>query len=609
MEDYIDVAIKSLTQQLVKESVNLFGKVTNETKRLFDKSLRLYFIRQKEKYANVKTILFGNTPMKLYDVFYPLNLRRKLDVLQTDKVENLFLETNFVSIIGSAGSGKSMLLKHLLLNSIIEKFGIPVLIELRYLNEYTGTIEDYIVEVIFDNQIPQDIKLLKKLLKNGRFIFFLDGFDEINSDTKENTIKQLDLFVNKNNKNKYILTSRPYTDIEFFPLFHNYFIQDLDGKKIEGFIKLQLKDQQEFAANIISSIQNTEKSYIKSFLSNPLLLSLYILTFQNNPDIPKKKYIYYRRVVQALFSEHDSKSKLGYSRERRSGLSQEDFEDVLKRFSILAFSNKKYVFDLDYILATLDIIKSKSINKGFDSHLLIGDLKVGLALWIEDGLYIQFAHKSLQEYFAALYVAELNIKQKAKVYLKMIDELGSKGEVRNFLAMCKEMDEIAYSKLFLIPVITKINSSLNLKRIDKLIAKYVAERFSAIGISEYSLTPYNWPGTSDPLKNITEIRPLFKDLDFFLWKQIDHIAKGQSGVKIKGWMLDGPEYISEEYGEENVYYLSMTPVQENIITYLKEQGIISYFEDIKRNLLKLQLSTNEFIKSSEKADDDIIDLI
>ncbi len=607
-EIVIETAIKSFIQQLVKESFSWFGKVTNETKRLFDKSLQEYFTKQTKRYSHVKTILNGNNPVYLYDIYFPLNLQRNVESINTEKISNLFVNTNFVTIFGSAGSGKSTLIKHLFINSIVEKYGIPILIELRYLNDYSGSVEDYITEVMFENQVSQNFDILKELLKAGKFIFFLDGFDELNNDIEGTIIKQLTSFLHKYNDNKYILTSRPYTNanVEFLPLFHNYQIETLGTEQVKKFIKLQLKNEDELSQKIIHSVENTSQRYIKSFLSNPLLLSLYILTFQSNPDIPHKKYIFYRRVVQALFTEHDSKSKLGYIRQRRSKLNQEQFEEVLKRFSFLTFFDIKYTFDLDYVLKTLEKIKSKLENCEFSSHFFIDDLKLSLALWVEEGNKIQFAHKSLQEYFVALFITDLNIEQKNTVYLKIIDILDSINEWSNFLSLCQEMDEISYSKLFLLPAINKVINSLSDDNDQELISKIVNESYSSIGISEYSLTPVHWGGKSNPLKQIREIKPLFQDLDTFLSERMNYIAQGND-VKTEGWMLGGHEYIYDNY--EAMYYLNLNPLPESIIIHLKEQGIIEIIEKVEKNLVKLRRSIEKFVEGAEKANDELIDMI
>lgn len=467
----LETAIKSFTQELIKESLNWFGKASDEVKQFYNKGLRVYLEKQKGKYAHIKTLLQGNTPVYLYDIYFPIDIAKKGKGIKTDKISNLFTDTNYITIVGGAGSGKSTLIKHLFLNSITEKYGIPILIELRYLNEYEGIIEDFIVEVIFENELSQNSNILERLLEKGKFIFFLDGFDEVSGEIKDSIIKQINSFINKYDKNKFILTSRPYANIEFLPLFHNCFIQSLSKDEVNKFVELQLKNQAELARKIIESIEGNPKKYIGSFLSNPLLLSLYILTFQSNSDIPNKKYIFYRRVVQALFSEHDSKSKLGYIRERKSKLSQESFEYVLKRFSFLSFFDKKFDFDLDYVLSKLKEIKNRLQGEKFSSQMFIDDLKLAVALWVEDGNKLKFAHKSLQEYFAALFIKDLKEEQKKVVYSKVAEGLKSMNEIDNFLSLCEEMDEIEYLKFFLIPTIDKAIENLKSGNLDEIIFK------------------------------------------------------------------------------------------------------------------------------------------
>jgi hypothetical protein len=390
------------------------------------------------------------------------------------------------------------------------------------------------------------------------------------------------------------------------PLFHNYQIETLNKDQVKQFIKLQLNNENELSQKIIESVENTDQSYITSFLSNPLLLSLYILTFQSNPDIPHKKYIFYRRVVQALFAEHDSKSKLGYIRQRKSKLNQERFEEVLKRFSFLAFFERKYTFDIDYVLKILDIIKSKSKNSEFSPQFFIEDLKLGVALWIEESNKIQFAHKSLQEYFAALFVADFNIDQKATIYSKIIDTLSSINEFSNFLSLCQEMDEISYSKSFLLPALDKIISSLSQNNDEELITNIVNESYSSIGVSDHSLTPWHYSGKSDPLKQIREIKPLFEELNTFLLKRMNYIAQ-ENNIQTEGWVQGGYEQIYTDF--EQMYYLSLTPLPENIMIHLKEQGIIELVRKVEENLVNLRRSIEETVKDAEKANDELIDMI
>ncbi len=300
-EILIDTAIKTFTSKILNESFAILGAISDEIAQLYKKEIDKYFLKQKNKCSRIKTLLRGNTPAYLYDIYFPINVVKQAKEVSTDKVSNLFADTNFITIIGSAGSGKSILIRHLFLSSIAEQYGIPILIELRYLNDYQETIENYIVEVIFENKLSQNRSILDRLLEKGRFVFFLDGFDEISGAKHELTIKQIGSFINKYDHNKYVLTSRPYANIEFLPLFHNCHMQALKKEEVSRFVELQLGNETELSRKIINSIETNPNTYLSSFLTNPLLLSLYVLTFQSNPDIPSKKYIFYRRVVQASF--------------------------------------------------------------------------------------------------------------------------------------------------------------------------------------------------------------------------------------------------------------------------------------------------------------------
>ena len=604
-EIIIETAIKTFVEELVKESFALFGTTSNEVVQFYNKGLRTYFSKQKDKYSHIKTLLQGNTPVYLYDIYFPINIQKDYKEISKSSASNLFEDTNFITIIGNAGSGKSTLVKHLFLNSIIEKYAIPILIELRYLNDYQEDIEKYISEIIFENQLSQNTSILERLLKNGKFVFFLDGFDELAGNIRENTIKQLGSFINKYDKNKFILTSRPYANIEFLPLFHNCFIQSLKKAEIRMFIELQLKREKELAQKIVESIENNPEKYISSFLSNPLLLSLYVLTFQSSSDVPNKKYIFYRRVIQSLFSEHDSKSKLGFVRERVSKLSQEKIEDVLKRFSFLTYFEKKFDFDLDYALSQLEKIKSKIQDDAFDSQSLIDDLKLAVALWIEDGNKIKFAHKSLQEYFAALFIKDLTESQKAFIYSKVIDSLSTMSEVDNFLSLCNEMDEIEYTRLFLLPSIQKAIENFTSANLDNdLISRVVKQTYSSLAVTESGQPYHYW--SYYPLRKIREIDSVLERLYRFLSDRMDGIAIGNE-VQVTGW--SGGHYEWTGNVEESVWYLDLNPVPDEIIQHLKNKGILDVLRDTVNELLKMKESKEKFVRNSEKANDELIDMI
>ncbi len=483
-EKMLEIMVTSFTNSLLEESEKIlstmYNKGSDEIKQFIGTDIKNYLTKQKENYSHVKTLLRGNTPTFLYEIYYPLKLKSGKKIISTDSISNIFDDNNYITIIGDAGSGKSTLIKHLFLNSISEKYKIPLLIELRYLNNNSVDLEEYVKKIIDKNKISVNLDIMERYLSKGKFVFFLDGYDELDSKTKESATKQLNEFIKKYDKNNYILTSRPYSDIEHFPLFHNLYMKDLsltDGE-IKGFIYKQLNSEKELADKIIKSIEQGKLKYIKSFLKNPLLLTLYILTFQSYASIPDKKYIFYRRVINALFSEHDSKTKLGFVREKLCGLNQEEFENILKVFSFISYFDGRISFDYDYVTSTLKTIKSKYKNINFDNNKFIVDLKSSIALWVEDNGVMSFAHRSLQEYFAALFIKELQSEANEKVYNKIKNEIGAVinynnlirrreigagiQELDNLLNLLFEMDEFNYHKNYYLPNLFYIKNYFDL---------------------------------------------------------------------------------------------------------------------------------------------------
>lgn len=470
-EKITETIITSLIKELISSSKSIVKGIEQETKHLFNIGLNTYLSKQNDKYSTIKTLLRGNTPIYIYDIYFPLKLtknekNKKTKIISTDSFHQLTKKDKYFTIIGDAGSGKSTLVKHLFLSSIKEKKGIPILIELRYLNNSDSSFEDYIITKIFENEISENWKIMERILNNGKFVFFLDGYDELNATKKNDVISSLNRFIEKYPKNKFFLTTRPYSNIEHLPLFSNYNMKPLEFKNGEvfGFIDKQLSIERELSEKIKISIKENKNKYVQSFLTNPLLLSLYILTFQSNSSIPSKKYVFYRRVINALFSEHDSKTKLGFVREKMSKLNQEQFEEILKAFCFLSYFENQFNFDRDYVESKLRVIKVKKNELEFNNSHFIYDLKSAIALWTDDyGIYA-FAHRSLQEYFAALFVKHLNDLDKQRAYDKIIDKFSKKtalNEVENFLSLCEEMDLISFYQFYAIPLYEEMLSLLD----------------------------------------------------------------------------------------------------------------------------------------------------
>lgn len=472
------------TSILGKQLLSLTGKVldefTEEVKQTVNNKILEYQNEEYKRNAQSKTIIHRAAPQKLSDFYQPLFIRKVNywgyhqqgcdQRISTDSIKKLFSnlktqhkELHFITILGSAGSGKSTLIKSLFINCIDSNFKIPIKVELRYLNDYDGTLINYIKEKIFKiNKLAENDRIIERLMSSGNFIYFLDGYDEISSAKKASISKNIDELTKLYNKNYYILTSRPFSMVESLPMFHNYEVCELCDEEINQFINKQIpKTESEIASKMIYAINTTNNSAYRSFLSNPLLLSMFILIFQTYSNIPQKLSEFYSQVFDTLYSTHDSISKLAFERERQSGLIKEQFIEVLKLFSFVSFFEEKFVFSSVYLNGKLNFVKEKK-HITFDVEKLISDLQTAICILNKEGTEYLFPHRSLQEYFAALYITSLNESNKEQIYSQLLASILNKSTEyqhrENFYNILSELDTKHVIRYIIIPFLTEFKN-------------------------------------------------------------------------------------------------------------------------------------------------------
>lgn len=414
--------------------------------RIFN-SYREYLINAFERYSYFTSIVFKNEQKKLEDYYLPLTLLKhpgNEETTVTAFPRELFSTVKKVLIVDSAGMGKTTLLKYLFLCCVKEVAGIPIYIELRKLSKDQSLLS-FIHEQLADLPHLEETNrshLVQKLLNSGEFVLFLDGYDEIPEDQRAVVTDGLQSFIQKAPLNKFLMTSREEIGLTAFPQFQRFTIRPLQRK--EAYTLLKKYAEHNLSATLIDKLEQPENAAIHEFLTNPLLTSLLYKSFEFKHVIPLKRHIFYRQVFEALYETHDLTKEGGeYQRKKKSGMDIDKFDQILRSLGILTYKKDKIEFEKDELLTFIDNAKKVSSDTYATPSSILHDLTHAVPLMVEDGNYIRWTHKSIQEYFAAQYICR-NAGAKHKKIL--LDYLRSKDFTKhvNLVILCADIDRTAF---------------------------------------------------------------------------------------------------------------------------------------------------------------------
>lgn len=438
----------------------------------FDLAFIEYINNAYEKYSKIKTILYRTEPKYIYDFFeIPFLQKSHSEEFAVDSVDNILDISNFVIIQGTGGIGKSTLMKHLFINELEKKDLIPIFIELKDINDLEKGYDIY--DIVFNklDSLGGNVgkKYLEYALKSGCFLFLLDGYDEILTAQKDYFFKQLDVFCDKYPQNYYIISSRPYSEfIEFqrFTVLSTNPLSKIQAMDLIG----KLEFDKDIKERFINALDENLYERHKSFASNPLLLNIMLLTYDNYAEIPEKLHLFYANAFETLYSKHDA-TKAGYRRELKSELSYDSLKKIFSYFCFITYAQAKTEFSYDELVAFL---KKVSINKlTFNIECYIFDLVNSLCVLYKEGLHYKFAHRSFQEYFTALFLKELPDKLMKKMAIQIIHTDVFRTSNDSVFDMLYDMAEDRFEKNILLPILEEIEMDVKGNKYDFYFDRFV----------------------------------------------------------------------------------------------------------------------------------------
>lgn len=379
-----------------------------------------YLEKAESYYSTKKTLLYAEKPHPFYELYVCNDVKyhkyrisgtkdtKQEITISNATVEKLEAESKYIIIEGIGGIGKSMFLTHLFLSSAqnSEASGIiPLFLSLKNYKDTTDNVVDFIWKSVgeYDSKISR--KSVIEALQNKKIVLLLDGYDEIQSSVRESFQSDLEAFIKSYNGNTIIMTSRPiYDSFVSFSKFSVFDIKPLTKSQALTLVgKLEFWD--EIAKNnFMKALDDKLYSSHLEFASNPLLLTIMLMTYSAFGEVPAKMHVFYSKAYETMARLHDA-SKGSFKRPLHTNLTPEEFSKYFAEFCARTYRDEMLEFDERSFAAYMTKVLhgSSAESKGITPHDFLLDLTDNLCIMYREGSTYYFIHRSFQEYFAAVY--------------------------------------------------------------------------------------------------------------------------------------------------------------------------------------------------------------
>lgn len=433
----------------IERAVGLRGR------RLKREALRArYCSAMDELYARlrmIKVLVFPLKPQRLDSLYVELYLsgpdaegrdgRSIFDIIDLKKR---------ILVQDTGGMGKSTLLKWLCLHEIKKGERIPLYIELQSLGEEL----DVFTAIAIGLGLGAEMKdLVLPILSSGGVVVIMDGFDELGEEYRSRTLGEIKELVAKAPKNWYVLSSRNDSSLTCLADFVVYSIRRLT--KSEAYDLLKKYDSNagggKCADKLIDELEAGGYSKVKDLLGNPMQVSLLLKAYSYRAKIPFEKHLFYNQVYVALYEDHDLTKGLGFDRVKHCGLGFDDFTFVLKYIGYSGAKTGNPIFSRSELVRHIEAARERMPNEAsFAASQFVRDLISTVPLFVNEGGVYSWAHKTVQDYFAARFIVE-EMGEGAEEVVSRVMQNDRRGKFQNVIEFLCDIKPVLGHELVIIP--------------------------------------------------------------------------------------------------------------------------------------------------------------
>ncbi|CAN5365881.1 hypothetical protein BH10PSE6_BH10PSE6_49210 [soil metagenome] len=435
-----------------KGKLNTNLQYLRNEKSLKDIAKRLHRIEK------VKTFWSDNKEVDISEFYYPSRIVAEDSPPTTVSSLAEFPPGLCFVIEGTVGQGKSIFMRYLATQELRkgQSSRIPILAELRFLQP-EETLETFIFNAFEATGLKISKELFGAYADSGRIVLFLDAFDEIDQSLVRRTIRDLERLLGQHPALQVVVSARPKSGIQQTPGFRVVRLAALTKRDHQVFIQKLTNNEKQTAA-ILKAISKSSAS-IDDLLTTPLLLTLMVILYVARQHIPHTVSEFYSELFDVLFYKHD-RTKSGFVRKRYVDVGEQKikrlfegvcFYSVLKPYR--SFKSEQFVECVEHACkhCAIDVDVAKFRDELVKTACLLK----------EEGAELSFIHKSVQEFYAASFVARSADDFAEKFYKAIRESSGARLDSwRQPLDFLGEIDEWRYAKFYWLPVAEEIAKQL-----------------------------------------------------------------------------------------------------------------------------------------------------
>ncbi|MEM9360328.1 MAG: NACHT domain-containing protein, partial [Pseudomonadota bacterium] len=322
----------------------------------------------------------------------------------------------YLMVLGGPGAGKSTFLRKMGMETLkfTQEEGfhhecVPVFVELKRFKELPIDIESHISDEFETCGFPKPKEFTQAALKQGKLLVLLDGLDEVPTANRSEAVKQIQDFVDRYSKNRFIASCRIAAYNQNFRRFTDVGVAEFDDEQIRDFIDNWFGKESNRSNDCWEEVTKADSVGVKELAQTPLLLTLVCLLFEKGGELPVRRATLYDRALRVLLEEWNASKELERDKPYK-GLDTRAKELLLATIAFDFFEDDRLFFPRRELASTIETVLKEEIlpdEKRVDGNVVLRTIEVQHGILAERSTDIySFSHLTLQEFLAAVQISD-----------------------------------------------------------------------------------------------------------------------------------------------------------------------------------------------------------